>query len=112
MPFLINGSTASIVPSKQFWQLPVVLGQNLDQETIYSSRRSVLLEFDSCPATLYKQWEDVVNGGSLFTLTILQPDTIAYTGYSNVYVKWQTVPQFQSGYVVGPWSILAYDILP
>jgi hypothetical protein len=110
MPFLINGSAASLVPSDQLW-INVPLGRNLLQETIYSAYKEVRLEFDSCEAVHYQQWENVVTGGSLYTLTILAPDQITYTAYSGVILDFEKRPQFKSGMATGPWSIKVRNIL-
>ena len=110
MPYLINGSTASLAPSKQLW-IDDPIGTNLLGEIIYSSHKDVRLEFDSCEAVHYKQWEDAVTGGSLYTVTILTPDQITYTAYSGVIASFEKRPTFQSGMAFGPWTIKLSDIL-
>ena|SRR3972149_3118761 len=109
MPFLIWGSAASLVPSKQSW-IDIPIGKNLLGEIIYSSRKEVRLEFDTCEAVHYKQWEDVVLGGSIGTMTILAPDQITYTAYSGVILSFEKRPTFQSGVAFGPWTIKVSDV--
>ena len=109
MTYLISGSTASLVPAKQSWT-DIPLGENLLGETIYSAYKEVRLEFDTCEARHYKQWEDVVTGGSINTLTILSVDQITYTAYSGVILNFEKRPTFQSGIAFGPWTIKVTDV--
>ena len=107
--FIINGAGASFAPSKQTW-IDVPIGKNLLGETIYASRREVRLEFDTCEAVHYKQWEDVVTGGSVGTMTILSPDQITYTAYSGVILNFERRPTFQAGIAFGPWIVKISDV--
>ena len=108
--YLINGSTASFLPVKQTWS-DIVLGRNLLGETIYSNHKDAVLEFDTCEMSLFKQWEDVTTGGSLYTITILSPDQITYTAYSGVIMEFERRPSIQWGAAIGPWSLRLRDIL-
>lgn len=109
MPFLINGSTASLAPYAQQW-MDVPLGVNLAGKTIYSPRKNVKLTFDDCALTDFKQWEDVVNGGSVSTLTILAPDSAAFAAYSGVYLDFDERPTVESAVATGPWTILVREV--
>ena len=110
MPYLINGSAASLAPYSQAWR-DIPIGRTLRGETKYSVRKECDLDFDSCALAHYKQWEDVVNGGSLLTLTILNPDSTTFAAYSGVYLDFAKRPTQESALAFGPWTITVRDIL-
>lgn len=109
--YLINGSGASLEPVSQEW-IDIVLGRTVVGRTHYRTKKDVVLTFDDCAVAHYKQWEDVVTGGSVTTLTMLQPDTVAYMAYSNVYLVWEQRPRFEAGVAVGPWAIRVQEVIP
>lgn len=109
--YLINGAGASIEPVSQEW-IDIVLGQTVTGRTLYRAQKEVVLTFDTCAISHFKQWEDVVTGGSVTTLTMLQPDAIAYTGYSSVFLTWDKRPVFEAGLAKGPWSIRVKEVTP
>ena|SRR3990167_10499390 len=112
MPFLINGSAASITPLKQTW-IDFALGQDTRGRTILYDKKDVLLSFDSCSPTLYKQWEDAVesaSGGSINTLTMLERDSVTFRAFSGVYIEFEKRPSFESLVATGPWSIRLREV--
>lgn len=109
MPFLLNGITASLAPSKQHWDVEI-LGYDVNNRPRYSAYGEVELTFDSCDITLFKQWQDAVSAGSLITITMLDIDEIAFTAYSNVNVKIDKRPTLESAVAIGPWSIIITDV--
>lgn len=110
MPYLINGSAASLAPYAQIWRdLP--RGRDLRGQVKYSDRKECELDFDSCALHHYKQWEDVVNGGSVHTLTILTPDSTAFAAYSGVILELARRPKQEQGLAIGPWTVRVRDLL-
>ncbi len=109
MPYLINGSSASLVPMRQIWK-DSILGYSLDGQTYYDSNKEVTLEFDSCSLSHYQQWANVTSGGSLNTMTILAPDSLAYVAYSGIFLDFIQRPAIESGLAMGMWSILVREV--
>jgi hypothetical protein len=107
--YKINGSDASLAPVSQQW-IDIPLGTNLQGKTIFYPRKEVVLTFDSCSMTFFHQWADVANAGSLNTLTMLDPASLNYTGYSNVYLDLEQRPLFEAGVAMGPWSLRVREV--
>ena len=106
MPFLIQGSTASIVPYRQVWQ-DTMYGVSHDSAPIVGAFKNCQLDFDICTYAQYQQWSQYCNTGtSLVTLTIMNLDNGgSFTAFSGIFLTLQGRPEFVSGYV-GPFSIL------
>ena len=111
MPFLINGSTASIVPYQQMW-VDSLYGITHDSAPIVGAFKSCRLEFDNMSYGSAQQWLQFCNTGtSLLTLTILNLDGTSFTACSGCFMALDSRPIFESGYV-GPFSILVSRLQP
>ena len=110
MPYLINGSAASLAPFRQsFVELP--LGRDHNGIQLLSTYKQANLDFEPCSPALANQWLGLTNTGtSLISITILNMDATSYTAYSGVSLE-ATRPSFEAANVNG-WSILVSGILP
>src|SRR3989304_7167501 len=99
MPYLINGSTASIVPYRQTWE-DLLYGVDHLGAPIVGAFKNCSLEFDSMTYASAQQWLQFCNTGtSLLTLTILNLDGTSFTAFSGIFLSVDTRPAFESGYV-------------
>lgn len=111
MPYLINGSAASIAPSEQRW-VDIIVGIDHENAPIYSSYKTVELDFDACSLALYKQWADLVaTGTSLVTITILDQASLNYRAFSGIYLDYKQRPVIEAG-LVSPWSLVVSNLQP
>ena len=109
MPFLLNGSAASIVPAVQKW-VDLIMGVDHLGAPIYSSFKEVELEFDGCALASYKQWADLTaTGTSLNTITILDQASLNYVAYSGIFLNYRQRPSIESG-LVGPWTLVVTNL--
>lgn len=112
MPFLINGSTASLAPYSMRWA-KIPMGQDHNGNTIYSGFMNCEMQFDNSAPAMYNQWQALCNTGtSIQSITLLNQDASSYTTYSNSGISLQmTTPNFESAYITG-WTITANGIQP
>ena len=110
MPFLLNGSAASLAPFKQSWQ-DITFGQDHQGLNLFSSIKNCSLEFDNCSPALANQWTAFCNTGtSITSIQLLNLDATSFVTYSNSGIGLQlTRPPFESAYV-GSWSVLVTGI--
>jgi len=111
MPYLINGSAASLSPQRQIWQ-DIILGRDHNGLVIYGSNKNIQLDFDNCTYTLYNQWAQLVNGTSLVTITVLAQDEASYVAFSGINLEFNGNKPNQEAGIVGPWSLLVTNVTP
>jgi hypothetical protein len=112
MPYLLNGSTASISPQGQKWQ-DVLTGYDHVGRPIFAASKSVELTFDQMSVSLYQQWS-ALNGTSMVSVTLLAIDSPAsFVTYNNTGIHFQIKdrPTLQAGVVSG-WTALVMGITP
>lgn len=112
MPFLLNGSTASLAPySTQWVRIPV--GQDHVGNPLYSGFANCVMLFDNAAPALYNQWQAFCNTGtSIQSITLLNQDASSYTTYSNSGITLQMgLPNFESAYITS-WTITVNGITP
>lgn len=104
MPYLINGSTASVVPYKQTWS-DVVMATDHNGAAILSGFKVARLEFDSGTQANANQWLQFCNTGtSLTSLEMLNLDGTSFVSLSGVFLGADR-PIFEAGYV-GPFTVI------
>jgi len=111
MPYLINGSTASIVPYKQTWQ-DNLYGTGHDSAPIVGAFKNCLLEFDAMTVGSMAQWTQFCNTGtSIISINILNMDGSSFSAFSGIYLTLQSRPSFEAAHS-GGFSILVSRLLP
>ena len=111
MPFVINGSAASLAPYSQEWG-DIVMGHDHLGAPILSAYKTVTMTFDSCPSALYQQWSQFVSTGtSVVSVNILNQDQTSFIAVSGAFLEWDRRPRLEQGLVMGPWSIRIVGIV-
>lgn len=112
MPFLLNGSSASLAPVSQQYE-DLTLGRDHNGAPILSAYKNILLEFPECSVALMQQWAQFASTGtSLNTLTVLTQDSSAsFSAFSGIYLEWAKRPELVSG-VTGAWSLRVTNVKP